>query len=256
MEAAQTSGISTVIHESAAVLIGAADAQAIRTAERQKKDVPWRCAKRDLVVTNAECLSDHILAVTRSCRDCGIPKILPKPKEGQAMAKGNCECCDVKDATIYRQGGVNRCYHCHKGKVCPQGLPVAKSSEPEPAPTLKAVPVSDVVPSWRDFIPFTNQETGCFVRITRGKVHLSAEASTRSKFKKGDMLEFASNPLSKQIAIRIAQPESVYTVKCYGREGRSLCVACATLLKKLGVNERSGLPVEFHPWGIVIKAGE
>jgi len=78
-----------------------------------------------------------------------MTKIITK-REGH-MAKGNCECCGIKNVSIYRKGGVNRCYSCHKTQAEPMGMPGAvvetpAKQEPAPIETPKAEIEADAFP--------------------------------------------------------------------------------------------------------------
>lgn len=91
------------------------------------------CARMGRAVSSAECC--EIISTTQNSTDLATCRACP---EGMAlmgtaksvakediMAKGDCECCDVKGVTIYRKSGVDRCYHCHKSEAVPKMLPKA-----------------------------------------------------------------------------------------------------------------------------------
>jgi hypothetical protein len=103
-------------------------------------------------------VTDEFCAAYRSrsiCFDCGRGRrlsleradalgILPKivKKENGEMATGTCECCSAF-AVMYKKGGVNRCYQCHKTEAVPANLEL--KTEPDPAiQTQDAIQGSEV----------------------------------------------------------------------------------------------------------------
>lgn len=89
------------------------------------------CARLDRTVSQSECCA-LITATTNSselvsCRACPSGAALMGTarvgkQEDNIMPNGKCECCGAT-AVIYRKGGVNRCYHCHKTEAEPMDLP-------------------------------------------------------------------------------------------------------------------------------------
>lgn len=139
---------------------------------QQKHGLPWKCGTVRKVVNPAYC-REHLHDFP--CNECTRPRVMGWDKE-DLMPSGKCECCGVT-ATIYRKGGVDRCYHCHKTQAIPMELPAGPTPAEGPSPAAPDLPVttSDVLrpiprqagfptpeddgpadafePSWDDFVP-------------------------------------------------------------------------------------------------------
>ncbi len=253
------SSVSTVdpLHK---CTLGAADAAAAKTTKLQKQGRPWTCSKRKVRVTNAQCLAAYLAGEDRRCVGCSIPNILPKTKESEvpSVKKGICESCGDENVLVYLTNGKRLCHACRALQTLPKAQPADELPEPkQPAETARPV---EIPPSWDDFTPHTSSKTrpnSCHASIRTGKIDLSVAVLELSGLAVGDRLELAYRQGTSEIAIRKAPPESPdqNTAKLCGKPGSSRYISCRALIERLGVENRKRLPVEFYPWGIVIKAG-
>lgn len=238
--------------------LGAADQRAQVAAILQRKGKPWTCSKRKINTTREQCVTLKAVGDDPYCRDCTLPRLWAK--QGDEMAKGTCECCGAKGVTIYRHGGVDRCYSCHKTKAEPLGLPAQPqdAAQGQPAPAHEPEESRLAPASWDDFTPYApslDRSQGCWARTEKDKINLTSEASRALGVVSGDFVEIAYDQASKAIAVRKATTLSTHTAKAYGKEGKSVSFSCKELVQKLGVADRRRIPVEVMPWGIILRAG-
>jgi len=284
MESAGTSSVSTLANpEAGRIHLGSLDTKAITTADRQRLNKPWWCGKIELTVTNEKCRAFHARADYRACEQCSIPNILPKPKEGQGMAKGNCDCCDAKNVVIYRKGGVNRCYHCHKDEVEPTGLPGGKAvahpmmatqgqpdtpsfehiggvaaSEAVPAtPTPPEATFAHPEPSWEDFEVMVERNLALettTARITDKDLRLSGGAvALLPGFETGAYVEVGVSKDRTMVALKLASQDV--------KHARRLTSANRTKTRQVSIspvirayNMKAGTyQVEAAAWGLIVR---
>jgi hypothetical protein len=275
---APTSGISTVPHEAHGFAASRAEADAARTAERQAKGLPWRCAKLEKRVTNAECRELHAAGDYRACQICTIPNILPK-EEGQDMAtrKGKCPCGTLGVVTLY--GSEEKgwwCYQCFKKEpwktpepptpaVPASGEVVPSAPDPgEPVVASQAQAATSEFPdaayvhpgvSWDDFQDVEPvDDRPCLVSIGAhaDRLNLNAALQKALGWETKAPVEVRMSADKKTLALRLSPEGS--TAKTYsltaGGKSAVRAVTCKTALKAVGAQQ--GLfPVTLTPWGFI-----
>lgn len=249
-----TSSIPTTAHVHTRVAFGHADSQAMRLAQLQRSGLPWICSKRKVRVTNDEC---RARPSDRYCRDCGIPRTLPKPKETQIMAstKGKCKNCG-RYLVLPAKGLCGKCYGLDRvGKLPNLAVETPAKQEPAPVETPRAEIEATAEPSWDDFAPVARaRQPRHFVSVQEGdRITMSVDLSRDLGWQTKQTVEVRVATDPPRLAIRPSGPYKRglnYSLTASSR-CQSLAANCGEPLAVLGT-KKGKYEAERTSWGVVV----